>query len=80
MILKGSQRGGAKDLALHLMKDENDHVEVHERRNFCADDLMGHSLKAMLSAEAPKPEVSLFPVPEPAAGRGGLRGSVRGHH
>jgi len=41
MILKGNQRGGAKDLALHLMKDENDHVEVHELRGFASDTLMG---------------------------------------
>ena len=26
MILKGNQRGGAKNLAVHLMKDENDRV------------------------------------------------------
>ena len=30
MILHGNQRGGARDLALHLLKDENEHVEVHE--------------------------------------------------
>ena len=41
MILEGNQRGGAKDLALHLMKDENDHVELHEIRGFASDDLMG---------------------------------------
>ncbi|MEM0928036.1 MAG: relaxase/mobilization nuclease domain-containing protein [Pseudomonadota bacterium] len=41
MILKGSQRGGAKDLAVHLMKDENDHVEVHELRGFVSGDLEG---------------------------------------
>ena len=41
MILKGSQRGGAKDLALHLLKDENDHVRVHELRGFASDDLVG---------------------------------------
>ena len=41
MILKGNQRGGAKDLALHLMKDENDHVEMHEIRGFVSRDLMG---------------------------------------
>lgn len=41
MILKGNQRGGAKDLALHLMKDENDHVDVHELRGFASSDLMG---------------------------------------
>lgn len=41
MILKGNRRGGAKDLALHLVKPENDHVELHELRGFVAGDLMG---------------------------------------
>jgi hypothetical protein len=40
-ILVGNQRGGAKDLALHLMKDENEHVEVHEIRGFVSDSVMG---------------------------------------
>lgn len=40
MILKGSQRGGGKQLAAHLLKaEENEHVEVHELRGFVADDL-----------------------------------------
>ncbi len=41
MILKGNRRGGAKDLAVHLMKDENDHVELHELRGFASPNLMG---------------------------------------
>ena len=42
MILKGSQRGGAAQLARHLLKtDENEHVEVHELDGFIADDLHG---------------------------------------
>ncbi|MCH2037266.1 MAG: AAA family ATPase [Rickettsiales bacterium] len=41
MILNGNQRGGAKDLALHLMKDENDVIEIHELRGFLSRDLMG---------------------------------------
>ena len=40
MILIGNQRGGAKDLALHLLKDENEHVEVFEVRGFVSDDLI----------------------------------------
>ena len=40
MLLQGSQRGGAKNLALHLLKDENDHVDVHELRGFVSDDLV----------------------------------------
>ena len=30
MMLKGNSRGGAGNLAQHLLKDENEHVEVHE--------------------------------------------------
>jgi hypothetical protein len=42
MILKGSQRGGAKQLANHLLKVvENEHVEVYEVRGFMSDDLHG---------------------------------------
>lgn len=42
MILKGSQRGGAGNLAAHLLRlDENDHVEVHELRGVSSDDLRG---------------------------------------
>lgn len=41
MILHGNQRGGAKDLALHLMKEENEHVEVYEVRGFVSNNLMG---------------------------------------
>lgn len=39
MILVGNQRGGAKDLAHHLMKEENDHVTVHDVRGFTSGDL-----------------------------------------
>ncbi|MDJ0685143.1 MAG: relaxase [Alphaproteobacteria bacterium] len=39
MILIGNQRGGAKDLAQHLLKEENDHVRVHELRGFVSGDL-----------------------------------------
>lgn len=41
MILNGSQRGGCYDLARHLMKTENERVDVHEIRGFVARDLMG---------------------------------------
>lgn len=40
MILKASQRGGGQDLAVHLMRvDENDHVRIHEIRGFSSDNL-----------------------------------------
>lgn len=41
MILIGNQRGGARDLAQHLLKEENDHVRLHELRGFVARDLNG---------------------------------------
>ncbi|GJL49765.1 MAG: hypothetical protein NPIRA01_09920 [Nitrospirales bacterium] len=42
MILKGSQRGGARQLAIHLLKtEENEHVEVHELSGFVSEDLDG---------------------------------------
>jgi hypothetical protein len=41
MILHGNQRGGAKDLGLHLLKVENEHVEVHEIRGFASENLAG---------------------------------------
>ena len=41
MILKGNRRGGSKDLALHLMNPDNEHVELHELRGFVSDTLMG---------------------------------------
>lgn len=42
MILKGSQRSGASQLATHLLNArDNEHVEVHELRGFSADDLHG---------------------------------------
>lgn len=42
MILKGSQRGGARQLATHLMNDrDNDHVTLGELRGFVSDELYG---------------------------------------
>ena len=47
MILKGSQRSGAKALADHLMNDrDNDHVSCLELRDFSTDQLHG-ALKEM---------------------------------
>ena len=41
MILVGNQRGGARNLAHHLLKTENEHIDVHELRGFSSDDLHG---------------------------------------
>ncbi len=43
MILVGNQRGGAKNLALHLMKEENEHIHVQELRGFCSKKRSHHS-------------------------------------
>ena len=49
MILVGNQRGGAKNLANHLLSQENEHVEVYDLRGFASDDLNGafHEAYAM---------------------------------
>ncbi len=42
MILKGNQRGGGRQMALHLLNaDQNEHVTVHEVRGFMAEDVLG---------------------------------------
>jgi len=39
VILVGNQRGGGASLATHLLKDENDHVTIHELRGFSGETL-----------------------------------------
>lgn len=40
MILKASQRGNGQNLAVHLMRtDDNEHMELHELRGFAASNL-----------------------------------------
>lgn len=42
MILKGNQRGGGRQMAIHLLNGEqNEHVNVYEVRGFMADDVLG---------------------------------------
>lgn len=42
MILKGNQRAGGRQMALHLLNGEqNEHVTVHEVRGFMAHDVLG---------------------------------------
>ncbi|MGC1507128.1 relaxase/mobilization nuclease domain-containing protein [Ketobacter sp.] len=42
MILKGSQRAGGRQMALHLLNGEqNEHVDVHQVRGFIADNVLG---------------------------------------
>lgn len=60
MILIGNQRGGAYDLARHFLKDENEHVEVHELRGFVSDDLNGALQEAYAISKATKCKQYLF--------------------
>ncbi|MDM3871784.1 relaxase [Porticoccus sp. W117] len=60
MILQGNQRGGAGDLARHLLKDENEHVEVYELRGFVADDLAGAFKEAHAISKGTKAKQFLY--------------------
>ncbi|NJM33627.1 MAG: relaxase [Rhodomicrobium sp.] len=63
MILKASQRGGAKELAVHLLRtDENEHVELHEVRGFMSDDLTGALKEAQATAKGTRCTQFLFSV------------------
>ena len=63
MILKGSQRGGAKQLGLHLLKtEENEHVEVHDVRGFLSEDIVGALREAEAVAKGTKCRQYLFSV------------------
>lgn len=60
MILHGNQRGGGRDLAPHLMKDENDHIHVHEIRGFIAQDLVGAFKESYAISKATRCRQHLF--------------------
>ena len=62
MILKASQRAGAKALGVHLLKEENEHVEVHEVRGFCAEDVIGAFKEAQAVARGTRCKQFLFSV------------------
>lgn len=61
MILVGSQRAGASNLANHLMNDrDNDHVTLFEVRGFIAHDLHGALTEAHAVSKGTKCEQFLF--------------------
>jgi Relaxase/Mobilisation nuclease domain len=63
MILKASQRGGAKQLGLHLLKTtENERVEIHEVRGFISDDVMEAMHEAYAVSLGTKCKQFLFSV------------------
>jgi len=63
MILKGSQRGGAKQLGLHLLKTgDNEHVELHDIQGFVSGDVVGALREAEAIAKGTKCRQFLFSV------------------
>jgi len=60
MILKGSKRGGAVDLGRHLLKTENEHVEIHEVRGFMADNVVDALMEAHAISRGTKCSKFLF--------------------
>jgi len=61
MILKGNQRAGGGQLALHLMNDrDNEHVTVHGLRGFVSDDLHGAFNEASAISQGTKCKQYLF--------------------
>lgn len=63
MILKGSQRGGGKALALHLLNaEQNEHVEIHEVRGFMSEEVAGAFKEAQALASGTRCQQYLFSV------------------
>lgn len=62
MILQASQRGGGMALAAHLLKSENEHVEVHEIRGFASGTLPGACKEAEGIAKGTRCKQHLFSV------------------
>jgi Relaxase/Mobilisation nuclease domain len=62
MIIKASRRSGATQLGLHLLKTENEHVEIHEVRGFVAEDVMGAFKEAQALAMGTQCKKYLFSV------------------
>lgn len=61
MILKASQRAGGQDLAVHLMRlDDNEHVSLHELRGFASDNLKGAFKEAEAISQGTKCRQYLF--------------------
>ena len=60
MILVGNQRGNAKNLALHLLKQDNERVEVHDMRGFCSDNLASAFNESYAMSRATKCKQHLF--------------------
>lgn len=62
MILKGSQRGGEMAIGRHLLKPENEHVEVYEVSGFIASDVLGAMKEVQAVAAGTRCKQPLFSI------------------
>jgi len=61
MILKGSVRGSARELAAHLLNvSDNEHAEIHEVRGFASEDLTDALIEAECLAKGTRCTKHLF--------------------
>lgn len=60
MILHGNQRGNSAELAHHLLKDENEQVEVYQIRGFVSSDLPGALQESYAISRATKCKQHLY--------------------
>ncbi len=61
MILHGNARGGGSELAVHLMRlDENEHVQVHAVEGFMAEDVRGAFLEVEALSKGTRCQKPLF--------------------
>jgi hypothetical protein len=61
MILKGSQRGGPRHLAAHLLNDkDNDHVTIQDVRGFVSGDLQGAMAETLAVAKGTRCRQPVF--------------------
>lgn len=61
MILKGSQRGGPRQLAAHLLNDkDNDHVTIQDVRGFVSGDLQGAMAETLAIAKGTRCRQPVF--------------------
>lgn len=62
MIIKASQRSGGTQLGLHLLKTENEQVEIHEVSGFVSETVMGAMKEAQAMAMGTRCKQYLFSV------------------
>jgi len=63
MLFVASERGGAKQLAVHLLNEtDNEHVAVHEVRGFVSEDVTGAFKEAQAIAQGTRCRNFLFSV------------------